>query len=256
MGFNDARRGVMGYYDLARDARLTLTALKKARNSGEGTSETDIEITLWTTRLQDLGIRVTSALVEMEDLEGAARHLRTLSPISSSISPSTTISNPDPTYAFQKALLWLYLGDLDAARGCFSRLQDGEEETQGREKKVIKALSYIADSDPASAIPIWEELISEAENGSQEVSMYKQNLAVCHLYLGDLSLARKTLQDLVEEGNTFHALTFNLSTIYELCTESSRGLKIELAEKVASMRGSSLGVQGLGWEKVNGNFKL
>jgi len=123
-------------------------------------------------------------------------------------------------------------------------------------KKVIKALSYIADSDPASAIPIWEELISEAENGSQEVSMYKQNLAVCHLYLGDLSLARKTLQDLVEEGNTFHALTFNLSTIYELCTESSRGLKIELAEKVASMRGFSLGVQGLGWEKVNGNFKL
>jgi hypothetical protein len=52
----------------------------------------------------------------------------------------------------------------------------------------------------------------------------------------------------VEKNNSFHALTFNLSTIYELCTERSRALKIGLAEKVASMQGRG--------EKVNGDFKL
>jgi hypothetical protein len=66
----------------------------------------------------------------------------------------------------------------------------------------------------------------------------------------------------VEEHNSFHALTFNLSTIYELCSDRSRGLKISLAEKIAGMleeeleRGS--GAEGIvrGGEKVNGDFKL
>ena len=51
----------------------------------------------------------------------------------------------------------------------------------------------------------------------------------------------------MEKEKAFHALTFNLSTIYELCTERSRALKISLAEKVASM--------GLG-EGAMGDFKL
>jgi hypothetical protein len=62
--------------------------------------------------------------------------------------------------------------------------------------------------------------------------------------------ARDLLESLVQEENSFHALTFNLSTIYELCTERSRALKISLAEKVASMEVKK------GWEKVNGDFKL
>ena len=72
------------------------------------------------------------------------------------------------------------------------------------------------------------------------------------------------LERLVGEGNTFHALTFNLSTLYELCTERSRALKIGLAEKVAStveiqrkeLVGGEEGGKVLGWEKVNADFKL
>jgi len=60
--------------------------------------------------------------------------------------------------------------------------------------------------------------------------------------------ARDILEALVEEGSSFHALTFNLSTIYELCTERSRALKIGLAEKIAGM-----GSKG---EKANADFKL
>lgn len=62
---------------------------------------------------------------------------------------------------------------------------------------------------------------------------------------------------MIAEDNSFHALTFNLSTIYELCTERSRTLKAVLAEKVAGMVdiGENEGVVR-GWEKVNADFKL
>lgn len=65
-----------------------------------------------------------------------------------------------------------------------------------------------------------------------------------------------------EEGYGFHALTFNLSTIYELCTERSRTFKIELAEKLAERLETSEALDDqdvnikTGWNKVNLNFKL
>jgi len=170
MGFNDARRGVMGYYDLAREARLILTNLKKAAPAAPSPNP---QIVLWEARLQDLGIHVASALVEMEDLEGAARHLRSLKPA----------SGTEGDLEFHKALLWLYIGDVSAARSCISK--DGT----GRDDKVILALSLIADSDPAAAVPIWEELIAESPAGGA-TAMYRQNLAVCYLYLGRLSDVR------------------------------------------------------------------
>lgn len=82
-----------------------------------------------------------------------------------------------------------------------------------------------------------------------------------------LPQARTHLETLIEASANFHALTFNLSTIYELCTERSRVLKIGLAEKVAEMQIEGLGSDGAeegaeggsgksGWEKVNGDFKL
>ena len=63
--------------------------------------------------------------------------------------------------------------------------------------------------------------------------------------------ARKLLEGLVDKGNSFHALTFNLSTIYELCTEKSRSLKTGLAEKIAAQP-----EKGTGWERMNMDFKL
>ena len=169
MGFNDARRGVMGYYDLAREARIILTNLKKATPVSQSPNP---QIALWEARLQDLGIYVASALAEMEDLEGAARHLKSLNPASGT-----------GNIQFQKALLWLYIGDVDAARSCISK------EATGRDDKVILALSLIADSDPAAAVPVWEDLIAESPD-SGATAMYRQNLAVCYLYLGKLSDVR------------------------------------------------------------------
>lgn len=196
MGFNDARRGVMGYYELAREARLSLTALKKSRTStltmgadGDEEEKRDVDelleasINLWETRLQELGIRVASALVEMEDLEGAARFLSTLSP-PSSLSPTSSLS----TLETQKALLYLCLGDVEAARSCISSFPS-EHESEG---KVITALAHMGDSNFSLAATLWSSLISTTSTTSSpaspssptELPMYRQNLGVCLLYLG------------------------------------------------------------------------
>ena len=184
MGFNDARRGVMGYYELGREARLTLTSLKRSRTSTTTLSpegeeekrdideEVESEIKVWETRLQELGIRVASALVEMDDLEGAARFLGTLSPTSTEAMKSLDM---------QKALLYLCLGDVEAARSCISSSLTTST-TDEPEAKVILALAHMADSDFSSALTIWEELIADSEDG--EEAMYRQNLGVCLLYLG------------------------------------------------------------------------
>jgi tetratricopeptide (TPR) repeat protein len=184
MGFNDARRGVMGYYDLAREARLLLTSLKKTRNAKEEKDESiEEEIKLWEERLAELGIRVASALIEMEDLEGATRFLSTLKP-SSSATPDANLK-----LEMQKSLLWLCLGDVDAARACLS----GAVEEDQQEKQVILALAYMADSDFENAVKVWEELISAAESGG-EMPMWKQNLGVCYLYLGRMDSVRIFLE--------------------------------------------------------------
>lgn len=66
-----------------------------------------------------------------------------------------------------------------------------------------------------------------------------------------LSQGRDILEDLVGKGMTSHTLLFNLATMYELCTDKSRGLKMKLAERVAGMEESDAG-----WEKSNVDFKL
>ena len=56
---------------------------------------------------------------------------------------------------------------------------------------------------------------------------------------------------MVDAGYSSHTLLFNLATMYELCTERSRTLKAQLAERVAGMEESPMG-----WEKGNADFKL
>lgn len=183
MGYADARRGVMGYYDLAREARLSLSSLKKnfstlAEDDGVEKVEISQEIEVLEARLYDLGIRVASALIEMEDLEGAARFLRTLKP-----------GAGGERLEHQKALLFLCLGDVDAARDCIATSTAKGDAIREREKKVVQALAFIADADYGKSVSIWESLVAEANNDegngeTGEVAMYIQNLAVCYLYLG------------------------------------------------------------------------
>lgn len=62
---------------------------------------------------------------------------------------------------------------------------------------------------------------------------------------------RALLEGMVDAGRSSHTLLFNLTTMYELCTERARSLKVRLSEKVAAMEETNDG-----WEKTNADFKL
>ncbi|KAI9815320.1 MAG: hypothetical protein M1827_002800 [Pycnora praestabilis] len=227
VGFGDWRRGVMGYYDLAREARA------EVRKSGGQ------ERGMWKDRLLDLGIRVGSALVEMGDLEGAARHLDSLRTANS--------GEDDANMKGRLALLYLSIGDVAAARNCFAEDEEGMESGL-RKHGVLEALCSMAEGRFEDAVTGWRRLL---DGSASEEEMITQNLAVSLLYTGGLSEARALLETLIDQGNSFHGLTFNLSTIYELCSEKSKALKLELAGRVASQSETEAG-----WEKANADFKL
>jgi hypothetical protein len=162
----------MGYYDLAREVRMEISKLRgKDGDAGE-------ERVMLEARLADLGIRVASALVEMEDLDGAACHLSTLSAMPLQFQQ----------LRLQKALLWLRLGDVAAARKCIVSDSEGD--------KVVAALSDMADVKCGNAVEAWKKLCESDKSNS----LYSQNLAVCLLYTGRM-----------DEVSTLPSRSFSLS---------------------------------------------
>ncbi|KKA27177.1 hypothetical protein TD95_004311 [Thielaviopsis punctulata] len=226
LGFGDLRRAVMSYYDLAREARANVAM---ARN--------DQDKHLWALRLRELGVRVAWTLVDLDDMPAAIAHLQTL--------PATA---GDARATLAEALLWLHLGDAEAARASVSSLQgDGGERSEGG---MVQALADMADGDFESALTKFTALA--ALNPDDKPSEIVQvNRAVCLLYTGHMDEASQVLEYLVDHGFASRTLLLNLSTIYELCTDKNRGLKTSLAARVAAREPSEEG-----WEYANVDFKL
>jgi hypothetical protein len=164
MGFGDPRRAVMSYYELVREARAKLGEAKARHEHSEAE--------VWRERLADLGLRVAGALVEMDDLSGAVEHLETLKE-----------EGRDGMGGLRKALLWLQLGDVEAARRCVRTGDGGDEE--GVEERVVGALCDMADGEYEVALGKWTALREEVDD-----EMVGVNLAVCLLYVGRMQEVR------------------------------------------------------------------
>ncbi|KAH9433303.1 hypothetical protein MCOR02_005357 [Pyricularia oryzae] len=214
----------MSYYELAREARARLARASAVHDNSARELHKE--------RLAELGLKVAGALIEMDDLAGAAAHLETLVDHGASGKLATA-----------KALLWLHLGDVDAARRCV----DNQVQGDATQDKVISALCDMADGDYDAALAAWAELREDLPNDE----MVAVNMAACLLYVGKLSQGREMLEAMVDSGFASHTLLFNLTTMYELCTDKARPLKQRLVERVAEMEPNLNG-----WEKTNANFKL
>ncbi|KAI0453068.1 hypothetical protein F5B21DRAFT_309322 [Xylaria acuta] len=234
IGFGDPRRAVMSYYELAREARSEVA--RAARAHDHSAAE------LWKRRLVDLGIRVAGALIEMDDLAGAAAHLASLTE-----AQGGGVESDRGRLAVSRALLWLHVGDVDAARRCVSHGAAGE-----MAERVVDALANMADGEYDAALEKWRALRDEMGENGVEDEMVGVNLAVCLPYTGRMPEGRDLLEELVSAGQTSHTLLFNLTTMYELCSDRAKNLKMRLAERVADMEPRS----GSGWEKTNADFKL
>ncbi|KAF2178817.1 hypothetical protein K469DRAFT_731420 [Zopfia rhizophila CBS 207.26] len=231
LGYGEWRKGIMGYYELARECREDIVK-----------AESEEDKSLWKARLRECGIRVANVLVEMGELEGAGRHLGTLT----SSKDSNADSQESRDIIIMEALVWLRVGDVRAARRCLSAAStlSPDDKLDG----AINALFAMADSDHVSAVSRWKDLHEKHPDDA----MITQNLAVSLLYIGRISDARKLLAELTDTSPPFHSLVFNLSTIYELCTERNRDRKAALAEKLAARKGDG----SVGWEIGMSEFKL
>ncbi|KAI0011578.1 hypothetical protein F4779DRAFT_572299 [Xylariaceae sp. FL0662B] len=233
IGFSDPRRAVMSYYELAREARAEIA--KAVRAHDHSAAE------LWKSRLADLGIKVAGALIEMDDLAGAAEHLASLGDRN-----GNARAGDNGRLAMSRALLWLHLGDVDAARRC---VRDGKAGDTG--EQIVSALADMADGEHEAALQKWRALRDSMEQNGVHDEMVGVNLAVCLLYTGNMTEGRDILEGLVDASQTSHTLLFNLTTMYELCTDRHRNLKARLAERVAETQPTPQG-----WEKTNADFKL
>jgi len=160
LGFGDPRRAVMSFHDLAREARDNIARAKAAHDNSARE--------LWKDRLHTLGIKIAGALIEMDDLSGAAYQLSTLK------------DRGDGKVALSRALLWLHIGNADEARHVISR--SGSSTKVG--EKVVLALADMADGEFEAALDKWRAINEDEEQGDEMVGM---NMAVCLLYMGKMS---------------------------------------------------------------------
>lgn len=217
------RRAIMALYALSAEVRAHL---KEARGFGDESA-----ISNWSARLTDLGLRVADSLVEMGELETATRHLDTL-----------TGADADEIHT-RKALLRIRVGDVVAAKKSVAGVAD-----QTR-KDMLTALLETADGNVDDATRVWKALADKHPDNQ----LLAQNLAVSLLYTGRIAEARGILETLVRDSPAFFALLFNLSTVYELCTERALERKGGLMEHLASRTPQA--ASG-GWERNILDFKL
>ncbi|KAF3048755.1 hypothetical protein E8E11_006386 [Didymella keratinophila] len=231
LGYGEWRKAIMGYYELARECRESILR-----------ADEDEEKVRWRRRLRDCGIRVANTLVEMGDLDGAGRHLGTLSKSTGGDSDAAETRD----VLVMEAMVWLRVGDLASARRCLAQASDAGSDAllDG----ALAALVQLADSDYEAAATSFRALHEQFPDDA----MVAQNLAVCLLYTGHIPDAKDLLSNLVDQSPPFHSLVFNLSTVFELCTERNRDKKSEIAEKLASRKDGG----GVGWERSTLEFKL
>ena len=220
---DDGRRGVMSLYALSGEVR---SHLAEAKADGDEAS-----VQVWSERLKDLGLRVTDTLVEIGELETAVRHLDTLVNVDADVVNS------------RKALLSIRMGDIGSAKTSLDKVSPGVG------KDVHVALLQTAGGDFGKAVDLWRTLVEQHPDNE----LLGQNLSACLLYTGRITEARSILESIARETSVFPALLFNLSTVYELCTDRAIDRKAGLSQHLAQR--TPFATSG-GWERTNADFKL
>lgn len=220
---DDGRRAVMSLYALSGDVR---SHLADARSDGDEAS-----MRVWSERLKDVGLKVADTLVEIGEFETAARHLDTLANVDEDVINS------------RKALLSIRVGDLASAKTSLGKV------APGLSKDIYTALLQTAAGDFSKAVDEWRAL---AENHPDN-ELLAQNLSACLLYTGRITEARSIFESIARDTTVFPVLLFNLSTVYELCTERAVQRKAGLSQRLAQR--TPLASAG-GWERTNADFKL
>lgn len=179
IGFGDWRRGIMAFYEMAREARIAARRAEEENNAQERR--------MWEERLQDLGVRVANALVEIGDLDGAVRHMKTLRVEGSEEGKGLLRT--------RLAMVWLQIGDVEAARRCLAEGVLETETVEGEQdgRATLEALCAMANGNYDEAIKLWQDIAESAQNPSER-AVAVQNIAVCLVYVGEATKVSRPFQ--------------------------------------------------------------
>jgi trafficking protein particle complex subunit 12 len=226
IGFSDPRRGISTLYDVASECREQLYS----------PSTTEAQREMWTSRLQEVSIRVVNALIEMGDLDCAARTLETVKPKD---------NENMLLWTSRMLLLRIKMGDITKAEKLLS-----SSNLEAKDKSLLSDLLSIADGKLDDAIEALSDLQTTADSSTAD--LIRQNLAVAYLYRGEVHKALKILEELLESNQSYQTLTVNLATLYDLTSDRSRELKSAMISKVATQQKNTTEAR---WY-TNADFKL
>ena len=167
IGNGDWRRGIINYYEMARESRWHFSR-----------SATSAERSLWKQRLEDLGLHVSHALVEMGDIDAAVRHIRSL---------QSHNATENPVLRVWLTLLYLRVGDISGAMHCLDDEIRHTADSTCILTKILKALCVMSKGDYEASAAIWSDLSNEVEDGQALKVMIEQNKAVCLVYAGRIT---------------------------------------------------------------------
>lgn len=220
LGTGDRRRGIMGLYALAAEARTG--SAEAARCQDYDSHKT------WATRASELAALVISELIDMGENETAHRMLSSLP--------------PEP-----RALAYLRLGDLKAAETCLPSASSAGSPSVTHE--LMPALIAFANQDYTVA----ETSLLALHERYPDNEVVANNLALAQVYTGHLDAARERLDGSLSKTGAFRALVTNMACLYELSGDRSRVAKTELIARVAESgpRGG-----GMAFELQAADFKL
>ncbi len=181
-------------------------------------------------------MRVVNALIEMGELDCAARTVESMEP---SDSESKALWLP------RMVLLRIKMGDLAQAHELIESSGSGADD-----KLALESLLAIAEGryDDAS------RMLSACGAGADPTlkGLLKQSLAVAHLYRGEVTISKRILEELVDEGYSFQSLTINLATIYDLTSDKARDLKMSMISQIAKQHKDASQLRYF----TNADFKL
>ncbi|KAK6534523.1 hypothetical protein TWF281_005837 [Arthrobotrys megalospora] len=227
LGFNDWRRCLEHFYMLGKEARSEAI---KHKDSPE-------EFKLWRNRLLDLGLRVAAALIEISDLDGAERHLKSLMEEKDEL-------DSDIGFRLREAVLYMQLGQLDTARKCY--LANGASEGEDVDT-VIEGLRLMATDDFEGAAILWKRLVDREKEGERR-TVYLTNMAVALLYLRRLPEVQATsnfrMQSTMDRqlAYSYKSLTFNIVTMQALLEFEYEPMNLDIRQQLEVLNDEMAGV--------------
>ncbi|KAI7848126.1 hypothetical protein BDC45DRAFT_450779 [Circinella umbellata] len=218
-------------YPLITLERLTMLAVYCKKMYGKN------ELELWKQREAQVYLVMTTQMMEMNDYTGAST---TMEMILKEF--GTKDGKHDLDILSSLGRLYLQLGDIEAAEKVFKQI---EKESNTKNPAIIetiqmnKAFLSMANGEWRQAAQTLRGVLST----NKENLLVINNLAVCHVYMGEIGIAIELLSTMISQNptsaGTSETAIMNLCTLYELRYDPAIHYKVNIMKQVARWVGDS-----------------